>query len=78
MSTKKEDTKDRLEDTNEVEPEAVWKPKNERNYTGGLILVVLGVIFLLGEFMPWFNLGRLWPLILVAIGLGIILKSPRS
>jgi hypothetical protein len=36
--------------------------------------VVLGLIFLAGEFIPGFDPGQLWPLILVAIGVGIIVK----
>jgi uncharacterized membrane protein len=41
---------------------------------GGVILIVLGGIFLVSEFVPGIDIGRLWPLILVAIGIGIILR----
>jgi hypothetical protein len=41
---------------------------------GGVILILLGGIFLVGEFLPGIDIGRLWPLILVAIGIGIILR----
>jgi phage shock protein C len=47
---------------------------------GGLFLLVIGMYFLLNEFniIPhWFSLGRLWPLIFVAIGISFIAKSKR-
>ena len=42
---------------------------------GGLILVSLGAIFLLDEFVPGFEIGRLWPLILVAIGVALLVGA---
>lgn len=48
---------------------------------GGLFLLVIGVYFLMNEFniIPhWFSLGRLWPLIFVAIGISFIAKSKRK
>ncbi len=44
---------------------------------GGLILIALGALFLVSEFVPGLDIGRLWPLILVAIGVSIILRSGR-
>lgn len=52
----------------------------ERNRNlAGLILIVLGALFLLGNLGPiwWFNLGFLWPLIMVAIGLALIFGWQR-
>lgn len=48
------------------------KKKNNESVIGGLILITLGVIFLADEFVPWFDFGKLWPLILVAVGAGIL------
>lgn len=48
------------------------------NLIGGLILIVLGSYFLMDEFnvIPeWFSLGKLWPLIFVALGLTILYKG---
>jgi hypothetical protein len=44
----------------------------------GMLLLVLGVIFLLSNYgyLHWFNFARLWPLIL--IGLGFIMLSRRN
>jgi hypothetical protein len=43
---------------------------------GAIVLVGLGVLFLLGQF-GWFRFdwfGRLWPLILVAVGIRVLMK----
>ena len=63
----------------EDEPEEVAKVRHRRRNLFGIILIVLGVIFLLGSFnlFWWFNWGNLWPLILVAIGVLIILSARR-
>lgn len=58
-------------------------PKNNETgrTVGGLFLLVIGLYFLLNEFniIPfWFSLGKLWPLVFVAIGLSFILKSKRK
>lgn len=43
----------------------------------GLILVVLGLIFLAHNLWPWMQLWHLWPLALVAGGLYLILRPAR-
>ncbi len=54
------------------------KPKrgqsgSPRNNTGALILVGLGVIFLLANFGILNGIGQLWPLVLVAIGVWLLM-----
>jgi len=63
----------------EDEPEEVAKVRHRRRNLFGIILIVLGVIFLLGSFnlFWWFNWGNLWPLILVVIGVLIIISTRR-
>ncbi len=44
--------------------------------TGALILIGLGVLFLLNQF-DWFRfdwIGKLWPLLLIAIGVAVLMK----
>lgn len=43
----------------------------------GVILTVLGFLFLVGNFISfaWLSFSRLWPLVLIAIGIVIILKG---
>lgn len=45
----------------------------------GILLIILGAIFLLGTFdvFWWFRWGYLWPLVLVTIGLLIILSRRK-
>ncbi len=54
-------------------------PKTQTNgrIIGGLILITIGAIFLIENFFPglYLSFSRLWPLILVAIGLGLMIKS---
>ena len=43
---------------------------------GPLILIVLGVLFLLSNILPQtFSFGRLWPVILIVIGVVKIVES---
>jgi phage shock protein C len=44
---------------------------------GGVILIVLGLLFLGENFLPHFYFRDWWPLILVVIGIGLIVKSVR-
>ncbi|MCK9219958.1 MAG: PspC domain-containing protein [Bacteroidales bacterium] len=42
---------------------------------GGLVLITLGALFLADELIPTINFGDLWPLILVAIGVGLLINA---
>jgi hypothetical protein len=52
------------------------RPRRRRSPTGGLILIVVGLFFLLltlrPEFDPWPILAHYWPVILIVIGLAKI------
>lgn len=45
--------------------------KNSR-LVGGLILICLGLLFLGSNFFPWFGFAKLWPVILVVLGVVIL------
>jgi putative Mn2+ efflux pump MntP len=51
------------------------KNKHRPNLIGGLVLVVLGVLFLLDNLLPGFRFHNYWPLILVAVGVGMLWNS---
>lgn len=51
------------------------KSKNNKSVFAGAFLIVLGVIFLLDNFVPAFHFGDFWPLLLIAFGIAIILKA---
>ena len=63
----------------EGEPEEIAKVRQRRRNFLGIILIVLGILFLLGSFnlFWWLHWGNLWPLIFVAIGVLIILSVRR-
>jgi phage shock protein C len=46
----------------------------------GVILTILGFLFLVGNLISfaWLSFSRLWPLILIAIGILIVLKGTGS
>jgi len=50
---------------------------NDNSRVVGIILVVVGTLFLLREFVPWFNFGNLWPLILVAVGVFMLIRGGK-
>jgi phage shock protein PspC (stress-responsive transcriptional regulator) len=46
-----------------------------RNKTAGIILILVGVLFLLDQWFPvWFTLSKMWPLILIVIGATMLRK----
>ena len=55
------------------------KMRHRRRNTLGIILIVLGALFLLGSLnlFWWFRWSTLWPLILVAIGVLIIFSARK-
>ena len=62
-----------------------FKKNNETSRTiGGLILLVIGVYFLLRQFVElpeWFNIFKiykLWPLAIVAVGISLIFRNQRK
>ncbi len=55
--------------------ETLTNMKKDSNKVWGIILIVLGTIFLLDEWIPDFDFGKFWPLILIAVGGYIIFKD---
>lgn len=55
-------------------------PRHEEkrgSVVGGMVLLVLGLLFLAHNFLPDFHFEDWWPLILVAIGAGLLYKAVR-
>jgi len=42
---------------------------------GGLVLITLGAIFLADEFIPRWDFGDLWPVLLIVIGGGLLINA---
>jgi len=61
-----------------VQEESDNNNKKRSRVIGGLILLGLGVLFLTYNFLPHFNFGKFWPLILIIIGLAILAGSLKG
>ena len=46
--------------------------------TGPIVLIVLGALFLLNNLVPGFPFSRMWPVILIVIGISKILEYFQS
>ncbi|MGE5553878.1 MAG: PspC domain-containing protein [Betaproteobacteria bacterium] len=44
----------------------------------GALLLILGSIFLLDNLVPWFHLGRLWPVALIVVGAALLARGRRG
>ena len=64
----------------EDESETAAKNRRRRRNTVGIILVGLGVLLQLGSLniFRWLNWNNLWPLVLVAIGVLVIVSTRRK
>lgn len=70
----------RTEAGNPVKPLAESKATGKMSLVFGVLLIVMGGYFLMGEFdlLPyWFSIRKLWPLIFVVFGLIILTKATK-
>jgi cell wall-active antibiotic response 4TMS protein YvqF len=42
---------------------------------GPVLLIVLGLVFLLPEFYPWWSFRKTWPVLLVAVGVAKLIDA---
>lgn len=63
----------------EMTPETPEPSRKERrsrnNYIAGIVLVTLGILFLLQNYFNLELIAKLWPVILLAIGLALIWRN---
>jgi membrane-bound ClpP family serine protease len=48
---------------------------SRRSLTGPVFLITIGVVFLIGEFVPEWGISRTWPVLLIVIGILKLLDS---
>ncbi len=70
-----DDFKESAQNVAEKVRENVKDERQKNQALLGLVLIVLGLLFLLNQFNPWISLSRVWPLLLVV--LGIVIITPR-
>jgi phage shock protein C len=51
--------------------------RDRGSITGGIVLIVLGLLFLMERLVPDIHFSDYWPLILVAVGVGLLWNSRR-
>ncbi len=51
--------------------------KVKRNRNIGIVLLVLGCIFLADNFIPRIHFGDFWPIVLIALGVSLLLNSKK-
>jgi len=49
-------------------------PRTKRIFTGGLVLIALGVLIFLHNTTEY-TLGRTWPILLIVVALGILIQA---
>lgn len=68
-----------MENQPNQQPEVIVPPKKEErrkgSLIGGLVLITLGALFLVDEFIPNIDFGDLWPVILIVIGIGLLINT---
>ena len=63
----------------EMEAEVVAPERSELSrLLPGLALIIVGLIFLLNNVIPWFHFGHLWPLVLIVLGIVILAKAQKK
>ncbi|MBS4035743.1 MAG: PspC domain-containing protein [Ignavibacterium sp.] len=53
------------------------KQKSNTGSVAGIVLIVIGGLFLLNNFIPRFNFSDFWPFILIAVGIALLLNVKR-
>ena len=51
------------------------KSEKNRRILGGIIVIAIGLTFLLNSLFPWVSWGKLWPVILIAVGITIMIQA---
>ncbi len=73
-----EEQKASAESTANEQHQILEEQRGRRRNVAGVILIIIGVLFLADNFIPRFDFGDYWPLILIAIGFGLLLKSKKN
>jgi phage shock protein C len=67
-------TDQKITEGSETDVVKEFKPKRDQKEVIGFLLILVGGLFLLENFFPDLEIGRLWPLILILLGFAILNK----
>lgn len=59
-------------------PGNVEETKRNRGNIAGMFLIFMGLLFLADNFIPHFSFDRLWPVLLIAIGAGLLMRASNK
>jgi len=51
------------------------RPAHRLGLTGPILLIALGIMFLVGQFVPEWGVGKTWPVILIIVGIARLIES---
>ncbi len=71
-------TEKNIKDAERAYQEAKESQRQKRSSFAGIVLVILGFIFLANNFIPRFHFGDYWPLIFVLIGVVLLINSRKD
>ena len=73
---KNENNEGNKEDEKKTKKDSTKKRKStENSKLLGVILIAMGGIFLVDIWIPHFYWGRIWPILIIGLGLGILIKD---
>jgi phage shock protein C len=58
-----------------VEPVTTPAPSPTRKYLPGITLILIGIVFLLERSFYWFEWQYIWPVLVIAAGLALLLSA---
>ena len=67
-----------MDTPNPAQPPPSPQRHRHQGITGGLILIAIGTLFLLNNILPDFHFGDYWPVILIAVGAGLLWSSRKT
>jgi LiaI-LiaF-like transmembrane region len=71
------DTTERSEETTNMGYTQTPPTTRRVSLMGPVVLITLGLMFLLAQFMPGWGIGRTWPALLIVIGVIKLLDAGR-
>lgn len=77
--TNKEEFSKKVESAAQQIKETVEKKSHgDKRWIGGVVLITLGMLFLIHQFVPFLDFGKTWPLFLIILGVIVIFGGTKE